>query len=697
MSSHAPQFSELVESEPAELRLGSAKSTVDGAQATGPAKHAAVLAPAGALRDFLAELLAEQGRLDTPVVRASQAYDKSSSAQRLGQIEFSPQGLSHPKSKIFESLIPLSAPRAGEQYAFEVDLDACTGCKACVSACHALNGLDENETWRDTGQLIGCASGAPVVQTLTTACHHCADPGCLNGCPVLAYEKDPLTGIVRHLDDQCIGCQYCVLKCPYDVPKYNARLGIVRKCDLCHQRLAHGEAPACAQACPTQAIRVVVVTTSERIVAQASRLPDTNSTSKWSPLSPAATNESRNLAHASNILIVAEDSDDHLESARDSERSGDSTVGGALRPDVEPARAAVSPESRSLSAAGHSAIRSPKSAIAFPGPDPTYTRPTTRYVTTREFPADLRAADAAALRPQHPHWPLVLMLTLLPWAIGLQALLLMPLDKTGSAAALTSASPPWSVLHAPNELVAYYATNRAAQLSLLPLALGALGLAAATFHLGQPLRAWRVFLGLRTSWFSREAVLFGGWFGLTALAALLPQLPAVTMAAAVTGLAGLACSAMIYIDTRRRFWRAASTAPRFLLGGALLALGTLVVNSGLHTDASPQPNLPYYGKFGFALALLAKLAVELAALRGESVSARLQRGPLFGVLRVRLGLAAGAAALLAVAAPGAAEPDLAYYARLAVPLALLLAGEIAERYLFFRAVDAPKMPGYATR
>ena len=72
----------------------------------------------------------------------------------------------------------------------------------------------------------------------------------MNGCPVGAYEKEEDTGIVRHLDDQCIGCEYCVLKCPYDVPKYSHDRGIVRKCDMCHQRLADGEAPACVQACP---------------------------------------------------------------------------------------------------------------------------------------------------------------------------------------------------------------------------------------------------------------------------------------------------------------------------------------------------------------------------------------------------------------------------------------------------------------
>ena len=48
--------------------------------------------------------------------------------------------------------------------------------------------------------------------------------------------------VVRHLDDQGIGCSYCIMKCPYDVPKFSERLGIVRKCDMCANRLAAGEA-----------------------------------------------------------------------------------------------------------------------------------------------------------------------------------------------------------------------------------------------------------------------------------------------------------------------------------------------------------------------------------------------------------------------------------------------------------------------
>ena len=181
------------------------------------------------------------------------------------------------QARYYKELLPASAPGPGQQYAFRVDLDACSGCKACVAGCHSMNGLDDGETWRDVGQLVGVSgdherpldgliqdiAGAqteiPGVQHITTACHHCVDPGCLSGCPVKAYDKDPVTGVVVHLDDQCIGCQYCIFKCPYDVPKYSPERGIVRKCDMCTGRLAEGEAPACVAACPTQAISIQLV------------------------------------------------------------------------------------------------------------------------------------------------------------------------------------------------------------------------------------------------------------------------------------------------------------------------------------------------------------------------------------------------------------------------------------------------------
>ena len=198
------------------------------------------------------------------------------------------------RARWYRDLLPATPPGPGQQYAFSVDLDACTGCKACVTACSSLNGLDDGETWRTVGLLIGtdtagaaqptrevglaaaaqptrevglAAAAQPTrevglpaaAQHVTTACHHCVDPGCLTGCPVDAYEKDPVTGVVVHLDDQCIGCRYCTLTCPYEVPQFDRSRGIVRKCDLCHGRLAAGEAPACVQGCPTNAISITIV------------------------------------------------------------------------------------------------------------------------------------------------------------------------------------------------------------------------------------------------------------------------------------------------------------------------------------------------------------------------------------------------------------------------------------------------------
>ncbi len=252
----------------------------------GPLGPETTSSPAGSSPggDLLDLLLAEQQSL-TAVERFSLRHEGGTETAFL--IE---------NKTFYRDLIPLRAPGPGEQYAFEVDLDRCTGCKACVTACHNLNGLDDDETWRSVGvlQRTSATDGLkavlqpgykPAHQHVTTACHHCADPGCAQGCPTLAYEKDPATGAVRHLDDQCFGCQYCILKCPYDVPQYNPKRGIVRKCDLCVGRLRAGEAPACAQACPTQAIRVTLVDTQavRRAPDAAFDLPDVPDPSRVHP------------------------------------------------------------------------------------------------------------------------------------------------------------------------------------------------------------------------------------------------------------------------------------------------------------------------------------------------------------------------------------------------------------------------------
>jgi formate dehydrogenase iron-sulfur subunit len=209
----------------------------------------AVRASGEDLATLLAQLLEEQREL-TAVERFAQFHSAETAPLQ---------------ARYYAALLPAAPPQSGEQYAFEVDLDRCSGCKSCVTACHTLNGLDDHETWRDVGLLHGGTAELPILQHATTACHHCLEPACMSACPVRAYEKHPETGIVKHLDDQCIGCQYCVFACPYDVPKYNARRGIVRKCDMCSERLAVGEAPACVQACPHEAIRITLVKQQEVI------------------------------------------------------------------------------------------------------------------------------------------------------------------------------------------------------------------------------------------------------------------------------------------------------------------------------------------------------------------------------------------------------------------------------------------------
>jgi formate dehydrogenase iron-sulfur subunit len=205
------------------------------------------------VRTLVDEFLADQAAT-TAVDRFSRAHDAGASC-----------GASS-RPRLYRDLMPATPPGPGQQYAFEVDLDACSGCKACVVACGSLNGLPEGTSFRSTGTLVGQPEGGlPVLREVTSACHHCVEPGCLQGCPSKAYEKDPVTGVVSHLDDQCIGCRYCTLMCPYEVPTYDDDRGIVRKCDLCHDRLAEGEAPACVQACPTEAISVRVVDVEDAV------------------------------------------------------------------------------------------------------------------------------------------------------------------------------------------------------------------------------------------------------------------------------------------------------------------------------------------------------------------------------------------------------------------------------------------------
>lgn len=154
-------------------------------------------------------------------------------------------------------------PGPGEQYRFHFDMTKCIGCKCCVVACNEQNGNPADILWRRVGEIEGGVYPDTHRHYLSMGCNHCLEPTCLTGCPVDAYSKDGATGIVRHSADACIGCQYCTWNCSYGVPQYNPERGVVGKCDMCYGRLARGQEPACAAACPEGAIRIEVVNVGE--------------------------------------------------------------------------------------------------------------------------------------------------------------------------------------------------------------------------------------------------------------------------------------------------------------------------------------------------------------------------------------------------------------------------------------------------
>jgi len=86
-------------------------------------------------------------------------------------------------------------------------------------------------------------------------CLHCVDPACASACPVSALSKDPRTGVVTYNKSLCIGCRYCQVACPFNVPKFewDSPFPEIKKCQLCEHRMADGGYAACCEFCPTGA------------------------------------------------------------------------------------------------------------------------------------------------------------------------------------------------------------------------------------------------------------------------------------------------------------------------------------------------------------------------------------------------------------------------------------------------------------
>ncbi len=149
-----------------------------------------------------------------------------------------------------------------------IDTTTCIGCKACEVACIEWNDLPYAETSFDN-----------TIQTLPETqwnywnlikfneydhpehgfmwlmrkdqCMHFAEPGCLEACPSDGAIVQYANGIVDFQQEHCIGCGYCIIGCPFNIPKFNPTTKKVYKCTLCADRVASGLEPACIKACPT--------------------------------------------------------------------------------------------------------------------------------------------------------------------------------------------------------------------------------------------------------------------------------------------------------------------------------------------------------------------------------------------------------------------------------------------------------------
>ncbi len=152
-----------------------------------------------------------------------------------------------------------------------VDLTRCIGCRGCQVACKAWNDRSVNptvlngnftnppklnsETFTHISFFEWETDKGPVWQFVKSQCMHCKDPACVSACPASALKKTP-EGPVVYYYERCLGCRYCMMACPFHIPKYEWEKTIfpfpwVRKCTFCSDRIADGRTPACIKVCPT--------------------------------------------------------------------------------------------------------------------------------------------------------------------------------------------------------------------------------------------------------------------------------------------------------------------------------------------------------------------------------------------------------------------------------------------------------------
>jgi Fe-S-cluster-containing dehydrogenase component/DMSO reductase anchor subunit len=462
--------------------------------------------------------------------------------------------------------MPDRAPGFGEQYRFHFDMRKCIACKCCVVACNEQNGNPAAINWRRVGEIEGGWYPETARSYLSMGCNHCLEPTCLKGCPVDAYTKDPLTGIVRHSAEACIGCQYCTWNCSYGVPQYNSERGVVGKCDMCHGRLSLGQAPACVTACPQGAIQIEIVKTAD-----------------W--------------RHACQTVA-------------------------------------------------------PSAGVPLDDQCFSTTRITMAELTPNARPVD----NATRVRPEPPHWPLVIMTVLTQLSVGAFATIWL-LQLLGAPARL----------------------GLAAVTSML---VAALALSASTLHLGRPIHAYRALKMWGRSWLSREVLFFTSFSAVASLyaAILWQRAPGGALVGALTtvlGLAGVLASGCIYRVPSRPAWNTPYTLLQFNVTAGLLGpLFAAAVGAGDRrtlalaavTMAGAQFALIALSFFYFIASDVAELKSTVRLLSTVLADRLLLRGALLALGGIVLPLVGGGAAIAGLA------------------LVLAVGAEIIGRYLFFVSV-----------
>jgi DMSO reductase iron-sulfur subunit len=528
------------------------------------------------------------------------------------------------------------------QMAFHFNAANCIGCHSCAAACSEKNALPPDTAWRKVGVIEGGLWPETVRVNISMACNHCHTPVCLKGCPTRAYAKDPATGAVIVDSETCIGCKYCTFVCPYNAPVFDPAKGSVSKCNFCIDRQAEGLDPACVAAC---------------------------------------------LGHALTFGPLQEMSN-----------------GNGPRE--------------------HAALRE------IPGfPSAGITRPSIRFALGDHLPERLARLDSVPLSYQ-------------PSSNGTGARTIAVVAASPKGVRFTGSAVRWKDAEAP--LVAFTLLTQAvvgaflfllaatgfgpgagwASAGLVPL-LG-LGMAASTGHLGKPLRAYRAIRNLRTSWLSREVVAVGTLFGGLAAVAGLALLAEPAFAnfrplwmAAVApfgkwigwwvggvGLAALFTQAMIYVIPARPYWHDRNTAAQFLLSavtvGPLLAetLAGLSATIGLNPVEWADPGR---ARIAWAVSLAGLLAQgafhadhlrRIASTRNEAYLSLSDIVGKYGLLTAaRIGLWAIGVIVLALALAG--YPSEASLSVSASALAIVAAGEILGRGLFYLAVVPMTVPGGA--